>query len=331
MVITLQLHLIVSLDALRTLVFVESFARKNLDIDYDTFHSRRHGQRCILHIASLLTKDRTEQFFFRGQLGFPFRRHLSYQNIARLYFGTDPDNPTLIQISQRLFADIRNISRDIFLPQLGIPGFHLELFDMDRREGVLADQFFTEQYGVLEVVPTPGHERHKDILPQREFAMINGWSISKHLPLLNRLTKPNHWRLSNTGVLVRSLKFDQVIDVQSGILPLLPVLRIGPHYDAGSIDALHDPGPTSLNNIPRISRDHRLHPGPHQRSLRCDQRNRLALHIGTHQCTIGVVMLQKWHERGRHTHHLLWRHVHVLNLIRVGQNKVSTVTTRDGF
>ena len=202
---------------------------------------------------------------------------------------------------------------------------------MDRREGVFANQFFTEQYGVLEVVPTPRHKRHKDILTQREFAMINGWSISKHLPFHNRLAKPNHWCLSNTGVLVRSLKLDQVIDVQPGILPLLPILRIGPHDDAGSIDALHDPGPTSLNYIPRISRDHRFHPGPHQRSLRCDQRNRLALHIGTHQRAIGVVMLQERHKRGRHAHHLLWRHIHVLNLIRGGQNKVSTVTTRDGF
>ncbi len=42
-------------------------------------------------------------------------------------------------------------------------------------------------------------------------------------------------------------------------------------------------------------------------------------------------MFQEWYERGRDAHHLFRRHVHVLDLLRSSQDKVSTVATRDGF
>jgi hypothetical protein len=74
----------------------------------------RNGQRRILHITGLFTKDCTEQLFFRRQLGFTFRSHLSNQNVTRLHFSSDTDNATLVQIPRCLFTDIGNIPSHIF-------------------------------------------------------------------------------------------------------------------------------------------------------------------------------------------------------------------------
>ena len=202
MVITLQFHLVIGFNALRALILIEPLARKDFHIDDNAFHTRRHRERRILHITGLLTKDRPEQFLFRSQLSLAFRRHLTDKDIARLDLGTDADDAALIQISQRLFADIGNISRHIFLTQLGVTSFHLEFFNMDGREGVLAHQLFTEQDGIFEVIPTPGHERDKHVFSQRQLSMINRRPIPQDLPLLHRLTDSNHGSLRNAGILI---------------------------------------------------------------------------------------------------------------------------------
>jgi hypothetical protein len=48
-----------------------------------------------------------------------------------LDLGADADDAALVQVAQRVFADVRNIARDLFWTQLGIPRFNLELFNVD--------------------------------------------------------------------------------------------------------------------------------------------------------------------------------------------------------
>src|SRR6185369_5270554 len=93
-------------------------AREDLDVDDDAFHSRRHLERRILHVLRLLTEDGGEQLLFRRELRLALRRDLSNQDVARLHVRADTDDAALIEIQQRLLGDVRDLSRDLFLPTL---------------------------------------------------------------------------------------------------------------------------------------------------------------------------------------------------------------------
>ena len=54
--------------------------------------------------------------------------------------------------------------------------------------------------------------------------------------------------------------------------------------------------------------------GGHHRGLRTQQGHGLTLHVGTHQGTVGVVVLQEGDHGSRDGHHHLGGHVHVIHL-----------------
>src|SRR5699024_7954240 len=112
-------------------------------INYDTVLAVRHLQGRIPYLARLLAEDRTEQSLLSGELCLSLRSHFSDQNIPCTDFCSDPDDSSLIKIFQRIVADTRNISGDLFRSELGVPGLCLILFDMDRSIDVILNQSLT--------------------------------------------------------------------------------------------------------------------------------------------------------------------------------------------
>ena len=49
-----------------------------------------------------------------------------------------------------------------------------------------------------------------------------------------------------------------------------------------------------------------------------EKRHRLALHIGAHQGTVGVVVLEEGHKGRSHGHQLLRRHIHIVDVFAAG-------------
>ena len=76
------------------------------------------------------------------------------------------NDAAFVEIPQGFFADVRNITRNVFLSQLRIARFDFELFNMDGCERILPNELLTEENGVFEVVAAPRHERDKDVFPQ---------------------------------------------------------------------------------------------------------------------------------------------------------------------
>ena len=103
-------------------------------------HARRHAQRAVAHVAGLLAEDRAQQLLFRGELGLALRRDLADQDVARLDLGADADDARLVEVLERLLADVRDVAGDLFLAQLGVARDALELLDVDRGEDVLLDE-----------------------------------------------------------------------------------------------------------------------------------------------------------------------------------------------
>ena len=87
-----------------------------------------------------------------------------------------------------------------------------------------------------------------------------------------------------------------LITMRAGVDRLDHAVALGHHGDAG------------------VARDHGLETGADQRRLRAHQRHRLALHVGSHQRAVRVVVLQEGDQRGRHRHQLIRRHVHHVDL-----------------
>ena len=102
----------------------------------------------------------------------PFGRDLADQDVARLHVGADPHDAALVEVHQRLFGDVRDLARDLFLPALGVADVQLELLDVDRRVDVVLHQALGEHDGVLEVVPVPRHERDDHVGAERQLAPV---------------------------------------------------------------------------------------------------------------------------------------------------------------
>ena len=69
--------------------------------------------------------------------------------------------------------------------------------------------------------------------------------------------------------------------------------------------------------------------GGHERRLGHEQRHGLALHVGTHQRAVRVVVFQKRNQRGGDGHQLFRRNVHVIHARRFDINEVAAGAADD--
>ena len=93
--------------------------------------------------------------------------------------------PSWPRFLQRFFADIRDVPRDFFGPELGVAGADLEFIDVDRGVDVLLHELLGDQDGVLEVVAVPRHERDEHVAAERQFAVLGGGAVGDDLALLD--------------------------------------------------------------------------------------------------------------------------------------------------
>src|SRR3546814_11269597 len=80
----------------------------------------------------------TALFRSRGHRRLALRRHLADQDVARIDLGADVDHARLVEVAQRVLADVGDVACDLLLAQLGVAGHHLELLDVDRGEDVVS-------------------------------------------------------------------------------------------------------------------------------------------------------------------------------------------------
>src|SRR6266508_5952295 len=97
--------------------------------------------------------------------------------MARLDLSADPNDAALIEISERLIANVWNIAGDLFRTELGVTGDALEFFDVDRSINVFFYDPLADQDRVLEIVATPGHQRDHHVPTQSELTHFGRWSV----------------------------------------------------------------------------------------------------------------------------------------------------------
>src|SRR5580692_1775466 len=95
-------------------------------------------------------------------------------------------------------------------------------------------------------------------------------------------------------------------------------------YDnAFGVHRIHDAGALAYYYRARIASGDVLHAGSHVGSFGAQQRNRLALHVRSHQRAVRVVILYIWYRTGGHRYQLLRTDVHVFDFVAMLQDEVA--------
>ena len=116
--------------------------------------------------------------------------------------GADPDDAGVIEILERLFADVRDVARDLFFSEFGVAGDALELLDVHRRVDVFLGDPLAEKDRILEVVAAPRHERDDAVSPERELTHVGRRAVGDHIAGLDLLARPDDRLLGVAGALV---------------------------------------------------------------------------------------------------------------------------------
>src|SRR5258705_12236689 len=277
---TLSLHDALPIYALAAVLLHDLVfdARENLDVDDDAFHPRRHLQRRVLHVLRLLAEDRGEQLFLGRELRLAFRRDLADQDVARLHMGADPHDAPLVEVHQRLLADVRDLSRDLLTAALGVADVQLELLNVDRRIDVVLHEALGEHDRVFEIVAVPRHERHGDVGAEREIPALRARAVRDDLPRLHLLAHLHERPLVDGGVLVRPPELLQaeavvLLEPRQRMIPAAVavsrhVLVAGVDDDLIGRDAGDHAAAAGDHDRPGVARHLLLEPGAHQRPLR---------------------------------------------------------------
>ena len=70
-----------------------------------------------------------------------------------------------------------------------------------------------------------------------------------------------------------------------------------------------------------------LQSSSNNRSIWFDQWNCLTLHVRSHQCTVGIVMLKEWNQRCTQTNNLVGSNVHEFHFIRLENREITCLSS----
>src|SRR5206468_5544143 len=171
----------------RQLLAGDFLARRNLHIHDDAVSARWNGQRSVFYVGRLFAENRAQQSFFRRQFGLALRRDFADENVARLHFRADANDPVRSEISQSFFADVWNVASDFLRPEFGVTGADLEFIDVNRGVNILLHDLLRDHDGVFKVVAIPRHERDEHVAAERELTVFRVRAIGNDLTFLDVL------------------------------------------------------------------------------------------------------------------------------------------------
>ncbi len=155
--------------------------------------------------------------------------------------------------------------------------------------------------------------------------MTGAVTVGDDLTLLDEFAGLDQRLLIDAGVLVGALELVEQIDVDAGLAgEALAVAGVGDaDDDALGIHAVDDPGPRADHHGAGVAGGDGFHAGAHDGRLGHEQRHRLALHVGTHQGAVGVVVLQERDQGGGHADQLFGRDVDEVDVLAGGEDEVA--------
>src|SRR5262249_30841376 len=270
--VLLQLEDLSGFDGLVALILFSTLAGEYLDVHDRALDARRAIERSVAHVAGLFAEDGAEQFLFRRERGFALRRDLPDEHVAWLNDRADSDDAAFVEVAQERFADVGNVARNFFGAELGVARFDFVLLDVNRSVVVVLHQFFADEDGVFEVVPTPWQEGHEDIAPQSQFAAVRAGTVGKNLAFLDAVAYANQRLLIDASVLIRTLEFNELVDVRAHFTAQnAGVVRFNANDDAFGVHLVDNAITLAEHDRAGIARGDALHARADQRRFALDE------------------------------------------------------------
>ena len=302
-------------NGLSTFVALDTFASKDLNVDNRTAHASRHTQRGVFYVGCFFAKDGAQQFLFRSQLGFAFRRYFTYQHITCFHFRTDVNDTGFIQTVLHTLGQVRNIAGNIFRTQLGVAGNNIQFLNVNRSIAVVCSHFFGNQNRVFIVITVPRHEGDGHVLTQSQFAQIGGCAVSNQIAALQNVASFDGRTLVDIGRLVGTGEFNQVVNIDTHFTGSRFIVMDTNHNTVG-INILNHTAAAGNDCSSRVNSNGTFDTGTNHRFFRTQARYGLTLHVGTHQCTVRIIVFQERNQGCRYGYHLTGCHVHILHTVR---------------
>ena len=302
---------------------VAMFAGKYLDADDDARFAVGNAQGAVALFPGLFIEHGADQALFGGQFRFAFRRHFADQDITGAYFGTDADDAAFVQVLACFFGHVRDIAGDLFRSQFRIAGIAFVFFNMDGCIGIVLDQIFAQEHGIFVVIAFPGHIGYEDVVAQGQFAAVRGRAVGQHVTGFDLVAFVDDGALVDAGALVGTFEFQDFVTVD------VAVFRADLDFAARGADDFAVV--FGQDAVAGVRSDLVFHAGADDRSLRGQQRNGLALHVGAHQGAVRVIVFQERDQGRGDGHNLLRRNVHVVHAARAQAQDIVLAAGRDTF
>ncbi len=190
-----------------------------------------------------------------------------------------------IKVPQSPFAYIGNITGKFFLAEAGLAHFGGKFVDVNARKAIVLAEFFTDDNRVLKVKTVKRDKPHKDIFAESQHAVGGPPPICYDLAALYLVAELDDGFLIKAGSFVQPNKFGEVVFI--GVV----------NNYLGCVHCSNDTTASSTDDHTRVLANHLFHAGTDQRRLCLQQRNRLPLHIRTHQGSVCIIVLQEWDKR----------------------------------
>src|SRR5690606_26810219 len=240
--------------------------------------------------------------------------HFTDQHVVGTHFGADVHNAGIVQTVQLNFGQVADIAGDILRSQLRVTGNNRQLFDVNRSVAIVSHDLLGDQNRVLEVVAVPGHEGDQHVLTQSQFAQVSRCAVSQHVTTSHDIATFDDRTLVDVGVLVGTGVLGHVVDIYTDLAShVLIIVHANNH--ALCVNVYNHTATTGLYGGTRVNSNSTFDTGTDQRLLRAQARNCLTLHVGAHQCSVGVIVLQERNQRSSHRHDLRRSHVHVMDVL----------------
>ena len=187
---------------------------------------------------------------------------------------------------------------------------------MNRCQDVLTNHTLVQHDGILVVVTLPRHVGHEQVATQGQFAVGSGIALSQDIAFLHTLTAVAERTQVDGHVLVRATELRQLIllDGRFETNKLLVLRTVVQDTNGRSVNILNHTVAFGCNHCAGILADLLLNTCAHDRSLCTQKRNSLTHHVRTHQCTVGVVVLEERNERSGNRGNLLRSHIDKVHL-----------------
>ena len=194
---------------------------------------------------------------------------------------------------------------------------------MDWRVNIIADQTFVDDDGIFEVISLPSHEGDQWVLSQSQLTLLHWWTIGQNFVGINCIPNLNDWTLVVVLTSVWTTELHQFVLIKWTIFAT--------NADFATVNVLNRTRVLSNNGNTGVVGSLVFDTRTNQWCVWIDQRNRLTLHVGTHQGTVRVIVFQERNCGRGNGNNLLRRNVHVVNLVDRNFDVFLTLTSQNNI